>query len=946
MPDIPQVLHRNTPTVAVVDNRGLVVRTVAYCRQPDKPEVTDERITHHQHDARGVLARSADPRLAVAGRANFIYLADLAGTALRTRSVDAGTSITLRDVAGRPFMEVAQIATDEDGSDDLSLAVTRTWQYEAPSQAGRPLGVTEQVADSEARIAERFVWAPVTQQARDHNLLGQVTRHYDPAGLVQANSVALTGVPIATTRQLLKDADHPDIAADWQGEEAAEWDTRLAPEAYTTQTTADATGVMLTTLDAAGNLQRVAYDVAGQLSGSWLTIAGKAEQVIVQSVSYSAAGQKLREVHGNGVVTTYTYESDTQRLSSIKTERQGTGAKVLQDLRYAYDPVGNVLKIRNDAEATRFWRNQKVVPENTYSYDSLYQLASATGREMANAGQPGGHLPHVTPFDSTTYTPYTRTYRYDTAGNLLQIRHSAPATNHNYTTDLTVSDHSNRAVLSTLTKDPSAVEALFTPGGQQAVLLPGQPLAWTSRAELEQVVSVKREGATDDRESYRYDSRSQRVLKASTQRTASSTQAQRVIYLPGLELRTHTHGGTLTQDLQVMAVGQAGRAQVRVLHWAAGKPDDLPNDQLRYSYDNLLGSSALEVDGAGNLISQEEYYPFGGTAVWVARNEIEASYKTVRYSGKERDATGLYYYGYRYYQPWAGRWLSADPAGTVDGLNLFSMVGNNPVSYVDKNGLNRESAAERADASFLRMRKGTLLRKPNGEEHDIKALALNNHHVLQDMEFNALELGFIEAFAAQTFYAVHATDAELDGADGLHIYSRRYLQDQRIPFNESHSDALDVEGLANDDYVFFSLEIGSEPSKSVSRFGKTFYRIPLEHDAFTYASISIVDQIELEYPVPRIPWISESSRVELRLRSLPQRTETFYHGRFMSIMSLGRQIALATRWMTSLKNKVAILNERVPEKLNVIMNQLFRPEVRVPREVKVGTGQYSVHRST
>ncbi|MFV3287074.1 RHS repeat protein, partial [Pseudomonas sp. NY15356] len=189
------------------------------------------------------------------------------------------------------------------------------------------------------------VWAPVTQQARDHNLLGQVTRHYDPAGLVQANSVALTGVPISTTRQLLKDADHPDIAADWQGEEAAEWDTRLAPETYTTQTTADATGAMLTTLDAAGNLQRVAYDVAGQLSGSWLTIAGKAEQAIVRSVSYAAAGQKLREVHGNGVVTTYTYEPDTQRLSSIKTERQGTGAKVLQDLRYAYDPVGNVLKI-------------------------------------------------------------------------------------------------------------------------------------------------------------------------------------------------------------------------------------------------------------------------------------------------------------------------------------------------------------------------------------------------------------------------------------------------------------------------------------------------------------------------------------------------------------------------------------------------------------------------
>ncbi|WP_370552324.1 RHS repeat-associated core domain-containing protein, partial [Enterobacter cloacae complex sp. P31C] len=58
----------------------------------------------------------------------------------------------------------------------------------------------------------------------------------------------------------------------------------------------------------------------------------------------------------------------------------------------------------------------------------------------------------------------------------------------------------------------------------------------------------------------------------------------------------------------------------------------------------------------------------------------------VRYSGKERDATGLYHYGYRYYQPWSGRWLSADPAGTVDGLNLFRMCRNNPATFQDPNG--------------------------------------------------------------------------------------------------------------------------------------------------------------------------------------------------------------------------------------------------------------------
>ncbi|HEN3606840.1 TPA: hypothetical protein U5E23_004190, partial [Yersinia enterocolitica] len=84
--------------------------------------------------------------------------------------------------------------------------------------------------------------------------------------------------------------------------------------------------------------------------------------------------------------------------------------------------------------------------------------------------------------------------------------------------------------------------------------------------------------------------------------------------------------------------------------------------------------------------TQEEYYPFGGTALFASRNTLEAKYKTVRYSGKERDASGLYYYGFRYYLPWLGRWLSADPAGTIDGLNLYRMVRNNPISLMDEDG--------------------------------------------------------------------------------------------------------------------------------------------------------------------------------------------------------------------------------------------------------------------
>jgi len=104
-----------------------------------------------------------------------------------------------------------------------------------------------------------------------------------------------------------------------------------------------------------------------------------------------------------------------------------------------------------------------------------------------------------------------------------------------------------------------------------------------------------------------------------------------------------------------------------------------------------LGSSTLELDQQAHVISQEGYYPFGATAWYARGSEVDVDYKTIRYSGKEMDDSGLYYYGARYYAPWLQRWVSADPAGDVDGLNLYGFVGNNPMRYVDENG---EASAE------------------------------------------------------------------------------------------------------------------------------------------------------------------------------------------------------------------------------------------------------------
>lgn len=661
-------LCEQTPTIAISDNRGLGIRALAYNRT-NASDAPEELISRNRYNARGQLIASRDPRLAVD---NFNYQYSLAGTPLRTCGVDSGTIMQLIDAEGRPV-----ISLDAKG--------TRRWAIYEP-ELGRPLAHQQQPKGGLKTVTDRFFYGENSREHKAANLNGQCIRHYDTAGLQELLSLSITGVVLMQQRRVLTDTLGP---VDWFAEEGR-WFLRLSRKPFITTCTTNALGQLITQTNAKGHTQRMSYNCAGQLIASWLTLYRGVEQVIVRALTYSAAGQKLREESGNGVVTEYRYEPQTQRLIGIKTTRpeRVQGPKVLQDLRYDYDPVGNILAIHNDAEATRFYRNQKVVPETTYRYDALYQLIEATGRESDNNSAQSAALPALSSLtDGNQYVNYTRSYTYDRAGNLLKIQHSGAS---QYSTHITLSDTSNHGIQQQDGLTAADIRGQFDAAGNQRQLQPGQPLQWDARHQLQQVTTVKRgaeNSASDDYESYLYGSDGMRVVKQSIQHTNNTTQTTTVTYLPGLELHTQHNGQQPTEDFQVIACGAAGRAQVRVLLWKHGKPEGIDDAQLRYSFDNQIGSSLLELDNNGDIISQEEYYPFGGTAVFSARHTMEAKYKTVRYSGKERDATGLYYYGHRYYQPWLGRWLSADPAGTIDGLNLYRMVRNNPVGLMDEDGL-------------------------------------------------------------------------------------------------------------------------------------------------------------------------------------------------------------------------------------------------------------------
>jgi RHS repeat-associated protein len=96
------------------------------------------------------------------------------------------------------------------------------------------------------------------------------------------------------------------------------------------------------------------------------------------------------------------------------------------------------------------------------------------------------------------------------------------------------------------------------------------------------------------------------------------------------------------------------------------------------------GNVSEYLSANGTIAAHFEYDPFGNTVV----NTDTGNLFAYRFSTKPRDTeTGLYYYGYRYYDPLTGRWPSRDPIEEEGGVNLYGFVGNDVVNRWDLFGL-------------------------------------------------------------------------------------------------------------------------------------------------------------------------------------------------------------------------------------------------------------------
>jgi insecticidal toxin complex protein TccC len=668
-------IHRHTPSLAAIDPRGLIVRNIDYHRASAEDQA-QVRIHRQVFGSTGLMIEQWDPRLlqlshsqpGTAANQRTVY--SLGGHALRTDSVDAGWRLTLIGQAG-------QLLEEWDGR-----GAHQAHHYD---RYLRPVAVFEQAAsDGQALCVERLAYASSSSEEASRNRCGRVVRHDDGGGSLFHEAYGLH----AEVTQQARRFRQAGAALDWPQPDAQR-ETRLEADRFQTTIGFNALGERLHHTDAKGNRFDYTYGIDGQPASIFVTPrAGVRTQVLGQR-HYNAAGQVLSERAGNGVVRAMQYREFDGRLRQM-TARLHAGA-ALQDLRYEYDNVGNVVRIDDLAQPTQWSSNTRISSASLYAYDTLSQLITATGRETAgNTGGPA--LPATVAFGSTddsVWRRYTQRLRYDAAGNLLELQH-VPSSGTGFTRQMSVAAGSNHFLPQADGKTAPGLGQGFDRNGNLQVLAGEQKMHWDVRNQLVRLTQVRREGGNDDQEHYAYDATGQRILKRRVSQARGVMHTAEVRYLPGLEIR---HDSATGEQLNVLNL-DAGTTTVRVLLWDRHPSGVGQATQIRYGLSDHLGSNCLELGEQAQLLSQESYYPYGGTAWRAAKNASEASYSFIRYSGKERDASGLSYYGFRYYAAWLGRWISPDPIGDADGLNLYAMVGGNPVTHVDAQGLVGASALE------------------------------------------------------------------------------------------------------------------------------------------------------------------------------------------------------------------------------------------------------------
>jgi RHS repeat-associated protein len=772
--------HADTPSTVHLDTLGRPFITLArnrvVCPNHDLDGTEEISATRVELDVEGNQRSVRDERKlpvnylptgALEQRIVMRYAYDMLGNRIHQLSMEAGKRWMLNDVAGKPIR-----TWDTRGHNFITNydALRRPVQQTVRGTIAQGDSASDPRTLNRDIAVDKIEYGEALANAAALNLRTRVYRHFDSAGVATNAGLGASGQPVEaydfkgnllrSTRRLASDYK---AVPDWSqptnpqlDSEFFEGSTRYDALNRAVQSVAPHSSVTRAERPNAINVVQPVFNEANLLErlDVWLELGTEPTALIdsnsaapspvgVVNIDYDAKGQRQRIDYKNGASTLYSYDPLAYRLTQLITQRDaamfpgddpqppaaGWPGRYLQDLKYTYDPAGNVTHIRDDAQQTIFFRNKRVEPSNDYVYDALYRLIQATGRE--HLGQtngtpnaptsPGGfnafHTGLDHPGDGNAMGTYIERYVYDAVGNFLQMQHrgSDPAyagwtRGYDYLEASLVEDGnlgtpqmtSNR--LSRTSLNPNGdrsplVETYQHDAHGNMVRMPhlstGQSdrnIHWDYKGQLRRA-DLGGGGVAH----YVYDAAGQRLRKV-WQKAPGRTEErvylgyfeifrsyQFVVERPNLILERET--------LRIMSDPDREIALVESRSNDTTGEDKSPRLVVRYQLRNAAGSTHCEVDQYAKILTYEEYSAYGAT-LFQALSMVETP-KRYRFTGKERDEeSGFYFHGARYLAPWIAVWISPDPAV---GLSCGRSSSNStaPSTRVDRDECDERSRGKR-----------------------------------------------------------------------------------------------------------------------------------------------------------------------------------------------------------------------------------------------------------
>jgi RHS repeat-associated protein len=703
------------------DGLGRTIKTI----ERNGSNQADRYTTESTYDIRGNLLTIKD----ALKRTAFSYIYDLTPASeegedeqgaqvLRIEQLDAGVRRIVFDATGNEIeRRDSKGALILQAHDDLDRPV-RLWARDN-SDEGMTLREHLIYGDSaESGLTQNQVEAA--------NLCGELYRHYDEAGRLTFEVYDFKGNLMEKSRQVISDAailavfnppppnwEVKPFRVDWQPPAGITLNTHadglLDASVYQTSLTYDAMNRIKTMrypqdVDGGRKALTPKYNRAGALEQVKLDGAA-----YVKHIAHNAKGQRTLIAYGNGLMTRYTYEPKTFRLNRMRTERHTMPngltyhpmGQALQDFGYEYDLAGNILEItdRTPGSGISNTVSGTNVLDRAFTYDPLYRLLSATGRECDTSigVKPWDDTPKCQ--DVSLTRGYKEVYRYDAVGNMTQLDHTAGSGG--FVRDFTLVPGTNR--LQSMAVGGSSYAYKYDVNGNMVRENRSRHFEWDHSDRMRAFRNQVSGSEPSVHVQYLYDADGQRMKKLVRKQNGRIIEV--TVYIDEIfEHRRQVKGGVTKANSTLHVMDDESRIAMKRVGSALDTNDNSP--AVQYQFGDHLGNCNVVVNADGTWINREEFTPYGETSFG------RYAAKRYRFTGKERDEeSGLNYHGARYYASWLGKWVSCDPPLTIGSgktldmaqtkrssrqpvqssdLNVYLAFNNQPNRYVDIDGANAE----------------------------------------------------------------------------------------------------------------------------------------------------------------------------------------------------------------------------------------------------------------